>query len=241
MWKRLDESISLSEKWARLSWPSMGIAMYVLANSDSKGRYPADVRIIKARCMTYRYDIRLELIEESLQELLRERVLHLYDANGKRYLVIHDHADWNPSGALRYADPKYPDPDPKLCECLRREQAVKPPLVLSSSSSLSAASEAIQGESEGGSRGEEIRPAIRHLYTRAKEAKLAGRKETILNYLDAWAARSDAGKVEQYLMDPWSKGKTVIEFQNHFFPAEQEGAPVSALDVAKDYVRKGSK
>ncbi len=124
MWKRLDESISLSEKWARLSWAAMGIGIYILSNSDSKGRYVADSRIIKARCMTYRYDVRLELIEEALAELERENILHLYDVDGKRYLVIHAHDAWNPPGALKNSAPKYPAPVKVWCECLRPDSPI---------------------------------------------------------------------------------------------------------------------
>lgn len=145
MWKRLDESISLSEKWARLSWPAMGMGIYILSNSDSRGRYIADPRIIKSRCMTYRYDVRLDLIEDALLELERERVLHRYDADGKPYLVIHDHDEWNPPGALKNSAPKYPAPDPKLCECLRRDSGANAPLVMSSSSSSSSSEERRSG------------------------------------------------------------------------------------------------
>jgi hypothetical protein len=135
VWKRLDESISTSEKWAKLSWSTMGIGMYILANSDSKGRYSGDPRVIKARCMTYREDVRLETVEDALSELERERVLHIYHAGQKRYVVFHDCAEWNPTGALRYQDAKHPEPPSELCECLRRVHGVKTPPVTSVSSS----------------------------------------------------------------------------------------------------------
>ena len=145
MWKRLDESLSLSEKHARLSWEAFGLWVYLLSNSDAKGRFSGDARVIKARCMTYREAVRLEQVEDALSELERERVLHLYHVGPRRYIQIHDHDSWNPPGALRYQDPKHPAPPDDLCECVRRESGVKTPLVSSSSSSPSA-SEGVQGE-----------------------------------------------------------------------------------------------
>lgn len=57
----------------------------------------------------------------------------------------------------------------------------------------------------------------------ARNAKLAGRSDTIRQYIEAWVARSDAGRVEQILMDPWTRGKTVIEIQDRFFGKDSEG------------------
>lgn len=56
-----------------------------------------------------------------------------------------------------------------------------------------------------------------HLMRLAKAAKVAGRADTLHSYIESWVARSDAGKVEQILMDPFTRGKTVIEIQEHFF------------------------
>ena len=144
MWKRLDESISTSEKWAKLSWSTMGIGMYILANSDSRGRYDGESRVIKARCMTYREDVRLETIEEALSELERERILHVYHVGQKRYVVFHDCPEWNPPGAIRYSAPKYPEPPVDMCPCLAQNGA-KPPLV-TSRPLMSTSSEGVEGE-----------------------------------------------------------------------------------------------
>lgn len=223
MWKRLDESIGLSEKHARLSWPALGVWLYLLPNTDSKGRYPADVKIIKARCMTYREEFRLEQVEAALQELSKERVLHLYHSGEKRYLVLHDHDQWNPTGALRYQGAKYPEPPPEACECQRRESGVKtPPVSLSSSST----SEGVQGEhTDDPPPRVPSRPVVsprdevlRQLFALAKNQKVAATDATLRNRLDGWVARIGAQEVQARLMDPSTVAKTVIELQDMWFP-----------------------
>jgi hypothetical protein len=88
--------------------------------------------------------VRLEQVEKALEELQIVGLIHLFDTDGKRYLVYHDHEDFNPTGAIRYTRPQWPEPPSDLCKCQRRECAAKPLLVTSSSSLPS---------SEGGTRG----------------------------------------------------------------------------------------
>lgn len=222
MWKRLDESISLSDKWARLSWVAMGVGIYILPNCDTKGRFPADSRIIKARCMAYRYDVRLEVIEDALLELDRERVLHLYDVNGKRYLAFHDHDDWNPPGALKNNAPKYPAPDPNLCECLRRESgAIAPPVcpVLSSSTSLS--SEGVQGEPRPPASSPEgllVNLALNAKVIHASERQLR-------THVSGWLADKGFQFVESTLMSPSVRGKDVFWIHENYFKPLKNGKP----------------
>lgn len=52
----------------------------------------------------------------------------------------------------------------------------------------------------------------------AQRAKLAAKLDSLRVHLEAWVARSDYTRVEQILMDPWTRGKTIIEIQEHFFP-----------------------
>lgn len=123
MWKRLDESISLSEKLASLSWVGLGTWTYLLAQTDTMGRFPRDSRIVKAKCMTMRYEIRPETVEEALLEIERSGLLHCYAAeDGRRYLVLHDYREYNPPGALGRVSPKYPAPPPGLCPCVDSER-----------------------------------------------------------------------------------------------------------------------
>lgn len=141
MWKRIDESISMSRKHGEISYQSLAVWLYLLPNTDCKGRYPADAEVILKRCMTFRRDMRLEQVEESLTELAQAVLLHLYDAQGKRWLVLHDHDQWNPTGGLRHASAKYPAPEEGICPCVasRRDDAVRThissPLLSSSLSS----------------------------------------------------------------------------------------------------------
>jgi hypothetical protein len=61
------------------------------------------------------------------------------------------------------------------------------------------------------------------LMAKARAAKIPGKAETLRSYIEAWVARSNYTKVEQILTDPWSRGKTVIEIQDHFFPKGNDG------------------
>ena len=227
MWKRLDEQISLSEKHSKLTWEAFGIWIYILSNSDARGRFSGDSRVIKARCMTYRDGVRLEQVEDALSELERERVLHLYHVGQRRYVQIHDHDSWNPPGALRYQDPKHPAPPQELCECVRRECGVKTPLVSSPSSSLStssSASEGVQGEPPTSplpstpaatSPRDEV---LRQLFQLATNQKIAATPSTLRTRLDAWVARLGASEVQARLMDRSCVGRTVNELQDAWFP-----------------------
>lgn len=220
MWKRLDEQISLSEKHAKLSWEAFGIWTYILPNTDSKGRYPADPRVIKARCLTYRAALSLESVEAALLELQLERVIHLFDMGGKRYLVIHDHEEWNPPGALRYAEAKYPSPPLDLCECQRRERGVKTPLVRPVMSTSDGSGE--EQPSVGVPSDRSSPTGL--LIAKAEKLDIPEKPATLRRYIGAWVARSDYTRVEQILSDQWCKGRSVIEIQDHFFP-RSKGAP----------------
>jgi hypothetical protein len=160
MWKRLDESVSLSEKLAGLSWPALGTWMYLAAQTDTMGRFPRDSRIVKAKCMTMRYDVRLEAVEEALLEIERAGLLHCYDADGKAYLVLHNAVRYNPPGALGHVSPKYPEPPPDLCKCLqeRRASGVRTPDV--TSSLVTSTSSSLEPEPQPEFRGEAAQLAI---------------------------------------------------------------------------------
>lgn len=143
MWKRVDD-LSLSERHAKVSLTAVGVWTYVLGHTDSHGRFHADSRVIKAKCMTFREDIRLVEIDAAITELSSVGLIHLYDVDGKRYFVLHRCGKYNPPGALRYNAPVFPEPPRSLCECLveaRRESGAKAPLVPSPSSSSSSSPE----------------------------------------------------------------------------------------------------
>jgi len=61
------------------------------------------------------------------------------------------------------------------------------------------------------------------LLAKARKQSIPGKAETIKSYLKAWIARADYTKAEQIVMDPWSRGKTVIEIHDHFFPKTNDG------------------
>lgn len=133
--------------------------MYLLVNTDAKGRYHADPRIIKARCMTMRYDVRLELVAEALAELASEKLIHRYDVDGKPYLVLHDYDTHQPTGALRYVDSKFPEPPAGSipCKCLegrRSPDGAKHGAKAPSSLSLSRSHSEFTSSEEGDPKGE---------------------------------------------------------------------------------------
>lgn len=61
------------------------------------------------------------------------------------------------------------------------------------------------------------------LMKRARDAGVLARADTLRTYIEGWIKRSDAGRVEQILMDPWTRGKTVIEIHDKFFPKDSDG------------------
>lgn len=56
------------------------------------------------------------------------------------------------------------------------------------------------------------------LLAKMEAQSIPGKPATKRSYLLSWIARTDYTRAEQIVMDPWSKGKTVIEIQDHFFP-----------------------
>lgn len=70
--------------------------------------------------------------------------------------------------------------------------------------------------------GEGITPSspIGMLLKKAETQSIPGKKDTLVTYLKAWWARTDYTRAEQIVMDTWSKGKTVLEIQDHFFPKD---------------------
>ena len=226
MWKKLHPKIATSEKHAKFGFSPFTLWTMMLPHTDTAGRYWANAAYIKGQCLPLFDHVRLEQVEEALKDLERVGLIHLFDVGGKRYLVYHDSAEHNPTGGLKFQRPEWPAPPDGICGCLsRRDNAV-----VTAASPLSSFSSPPKPPDEPPS---EVRPAIRHLHRRALEAKIPGRKETLLSYLESWTARTDAGRVEQILMDPWTRGKTVVEIQDHFFPknAEKDAAFAARRDA----------
>jgi hypothetical protein len=134
VWKRLDPKIATSEKHAKLGFSSLTLWVMMLPHADSKGRYWANTTFIKGQCLPMFDHVRLEQVEKALEELQTVGLIHLFDSDGKRYLVYHDHEEFNPTGAIRYTRPQWPEPPSDLCKCQRREYAANTLLVTSSHS-----------------------------------------------------------------------------------------------------------
>lgn len=69
------------------------------------------------------------------------------------------------------------------------------------------------------------------LLTKAEQQSIPGKPETLRTYFKAWIARTDYTRTEQIILDPWSKGKTILEIQDHFFPKGQNGHQPSRSDA----------
>src|SRR5262245_26279275 len=76
---------------------------------DDFGRYPADVELLASSCYPIqRQDYTGARVAESLEELVRHRVIHRYEADGEWFLAL---AGWDRDQRRRARHSKYPGPD----------------------------------------------------------------------------------------------------------------------------------
>lgn len=210
MWKRLSDEVSLSGKLAKLSWRTLAVWLYLLPNTDAQGRYSAEGDVILGRCMTRRKDITPEQIEEELRVLDAERVLHLYDHGGRRFLVLHDHKVWNPPGALRYSESKCPPPPPSVCRCVSGpEQGQNKTIVSSLSTSPSE--------------DEEIAAIVDHLIERQA---MPNSTAAVLKWVRALVRRGFMTVLRVWANNPQNAGKDVIAMAEDIDPRNGKHAPV---------------
>jgi hypothetical protein len=227
VWKRLDQKISTSEKLASFKFTPFTLWTMMLPHADCEGRYWANASFIKGQALTMFQDVTHADIEAALLELDKIGLVHLYEAEGKRYLLFHDHTEMNPPGSLRYQRPRWPAPESKKCECF---MIVKAPLsrCSSPSSSSSTSTEGVQGEpsEEPPPNPYHSKPVVmsprdeqlRQLFMLAKNQKVAATPSTLQTRLDAWLSRLGASELTARLMDPSTVGRTVNELQDAWFP-----------------------
>lgn len=243
MYKAMHQSMRSSEKLAELSDFAFRVWEMGVVASDMVGRISATPRKFHAEAMP------LVAFDEAktraaLAEIFRLNLAHHYEAEGKPYMVFHDHDEHNKSAKnLRNVRSVVPPPPPGLCYCItyardEEDQTTVPTVVPTVEPTIEAlpASDQVLAE-KGEFDGERTRPVIRHLYQRAKEAKVAGRKDTLISYIESWVARTDAQRVEQNLMDPWSRGKTILEIQEHFFNGS--GGVDYKAQAEAEFLRRG--
>ena len=120
MWKRFDEQVSLSRRVSALSDRAFRVWAMLMPHTDCRGRFLADHVTIWSRCFP-RGPMDQEEVKVALRELEKAGSVHVYEVRGERYLVFHDHDDYNPPGKLRNIRPKFPDPPVELCPCLGDE------------------------------------------------------------------------------------------------------------------------
>ena len=69
MWKCVDEKLAISQKHAALSWQALGVWVYILPQTDGRGRFLAEPDFLRSTCMTLRRDLRLGQVEKAIEEL----------------------------------------------------------------------------------------------------------------------------------------------------------------------------
>lgn len=220
MWKRVDELLSHSEKHAQLGFNALRVWLWTLPHTDCNGVFTADPRLVKAQCMPL-LDVRLDQVEAALAELVSARLIHLFDAGSKRYLVFHDHDQWNPPGNLKFQRGKYPLAPESVCQCVVKAAPSKPVdpgseeegerrsnVVRTSPSSPLSSSNVISPRDE----------MLRQMFNLAKNQNVAARADTLMVHLKAWTARLGAQEVQARLMDKSVVGKTVNEIHDQWFP-----------------------
>lgn len=121
MWKRLN-SLSSSVKHARLSDVGFRVWTCLLPHTDRAGRFTAEPRDIKSKCMPF-HGLCTADIGEALDEMETGLefgpLIHRWKQDGKPYLVLHDHAEHNPEHLIRHHAIKYPTPVGISCKCLQ--------------------------------------------------------------------------------------------------------------------------
>lgn len=122
MWKRLDRAISYSKKVSDLKDVTFRVWVHLLPWTDCEGRFSADPIVIKAQCLV-RYAYRLDQVQAALDELELVGLLHLYNHGSERFLVLHDHAEYNPPGRLRNQKAEWPGPASVKCKCVEARRA----------------------------------------------------------------------------------------------------------------------
>lgn len=236
MWKRIDELLSQSSKHALLGPASFRVWMYTLIHSDISGVFPADARLIRSQCMPL-LSVRLEQVEGALTEIESAGLIHLFDVGSKRYLVFHDHNQWNPASNLKNQKGTYPSPPTSLCQCIDVRDGDVPV----ASAPVLSSSNGVRGVQGG--EGESLPPrrslppvinakdeAMRQLFALAKQQNILAKDNTLTNYLAGWMRRLGGAKaLHEKLMDPFVAGKTVIEIHDWMFPKVAQKALAPAV------------
>lgn len=120
MWKRFDEQAALSRRIAALSDRAFRVWVMLMPQTDVAGRFVADPVAVWTRCFP-RGPLNADQVEEALAELAEKGSVHMYEEGDEKYLVYHDHAQFNPSKHLKNQRPRHPAPPEDLCRCTGRD------------------------------------------------------------------------------------------------------------------------
>jgi len=229
MWKRVHQEMAACDKFTKLGFHPMTLWTMMLPHSDMKGRYWAKASWIKGQVLTVFDDLRLEQVESALTALSDAGLIHLYDVDGKRYLVYHDHEDSNPTGALGKVSPKWPEPPLDLCKCVSENGARTAVERCFSPLSLSTSQEGVQGEEE-----RDAPDSFGHrLYRLAKRQKLRAVSDRQLRtYVDGWLASKGFQYCEEVISN--SLGADVLDVNTKHFRVATKDAKAAEFKARRD-------
>lgn len=198
LWKKLHQTISLNDKHAALGFSFHALWQGLLVNSDTKGRYPADLRIVRSQVLPLYEDVTDDMIETAINRLAEVGLLHRYEVGGKRFVVLHDHEESNPTGNLRYQRPRWPAPPGNLCECVQQDATPAPAPAPAAPAPPSASVED-------------------RLCALAEQQRIIGSKEQIRNHVRGWVATHGEAKVEGILRAAVVVGQDVFDIHKKVF------------------------
>ena len=164
-------------------------------------------------------------------------LVHFYTVDGKRYMVFHDHEDYNKGTKnLKYqVRSKIPPPPQNLCPCVMytKEESGGAVSADQSADVSAVASAAVHvpsyvhvhvpsSDGDGGVEEGETWPPQKatnrgHLWDLFKRAKITGTDSQRRQYFEAWLAQSGAQRLEQILMERRIIGKDVFVIQRWYF------------------------
>jgi hypothetical protein len=118
MYKAMHQTMRSSEKLAELSDFAYRVWSMGLIASDVVGRITANPRTFHVEAIPMQpYEEAKILV--AFNELKKLNLCHFYEANGKPYMVFHDHDEYNKASKnLRHSKSKTPPPPPSLCFCV---------------------------------------------------------------------------------------------------------------------------
>jgi hypothetical protein len=116
----IKDSISTSDKLARLSDFEFRVWVGLITYVDDAGRGDARPAILKGRLFPLRERVTIEDVDQALHALADKGCVSLYQVDGKPYFCF---PSWSRHQRIRDVKPKYPPPEQGLCDTLPQSAA----------------------------------------------------------------------------------------------------------------------